>query len=142
RVVNQWDCYPSNCGTGNYKTSLTYDAIGNPTQLTYPSTRTITYAYNNAARPTLVTLTAANGQTLNYPYVSNVAYAPTGSMGSLVLGNGLTESYTYNNRAELSTAKVSSSILTAMNHSYTFANAQGKDNGTLQSLSDLLNSGK
>lgn len=142
RAVSQWDALPSNFGSGSYQTSIAYDLAGNITQLTYPSSRKVSYTYSAAGRPTAITLTGGNGQSLNYPYVSGVNYAPSGAPSSTALANGLTEALTYNNRLELATSKISSSILTAANHSYSFADTSGKNNGTLLKLTDSLNAAR
>ena len=53
RVVNQWDCLPSNCGSTNYSTAFQYDLAGELSQITYPSGRVVTYTNGGALRPTL-----------------------------------------------------------------------------------------
>ncbi len=72
-----------------------YDANGNRTSIGYPSGRVVTYVFDNAGRPIAATGTAAGQVT---PYVTGAAYLPFGPMTSLTLGNGTTETRTYNTR--------------------------------------------
>src|SRR5262249_37529355 len=126
RIQDQWECLPSNCGISAYHTGFVYDAAGNPTQLTYPSGRVIRYGYNNASQPTAVTLTSAGGQSFNYAYVSTATYAPIGALATLTFGNGVQETYAYNNRTLLNTYKVSTPATTPekafRNLTYGYAN--------------------
>jgi RHS repeat-associated protein len=50
----------------------------------------------------------------------------------------LQETYSYNKRLDLSTAKLASSVLTGMQHSYGFADASGHNNGDVLSITDNL----
>jgi RHS repeat-associated protein len=142
RVVNQWDCLPSNCSSGGtYNTAFAYDLAGNLAQITYPSGRIVTYTIGNAARPTQVTFTNANNGG-NYVYASALQYSPLGSLSSMTLGNGIKETLGYNNRGQIAQWQAGSSILTAFNRSFTWADSNGKDNGTLMKVTDLLNSNR
>jgi RHS repeat-associated protein len=84
-------------------TSYTYDLAGNMLTLTYPSGRTITYAYDSAGRPAEAADTANN---INYVLGScsdgvdndGVCYAPNGSVAQVQNGTNLVSTYIYNKR--------------------------------------------
>ena len=84
-------------------TSYSYDLAGNMLTLTYPSGRTITYAYDSAGRPAEASDTANN---INYVIGScsdgidndGVCYAPNGSVAQVQNGTNLTTTYIYNTR--------------------------------------------
>lgn len=106
RVVDQWECLPSNCGSGAYQTHFAYDLAGNPTSITYPglagggtSGFTLTYSYNAANRVNLVTSSLNDAQhpgTLG----SAFSYHPHGALKQMTLGNGLAQADAYNNRLQ------------------------------------------
>lgn len=90
--------------TGVTKSTLyTYDLAGNMLSLTYPSGRTITYAYDSAGRPAEAADTANN---INYVLGScsdgvdndGVCYAPSGSVAQVQNGANLVSTYIYNKR--------------------------------------------
>jgi YD repeat-containing protein len=108
RVVNQWVSTPSyNTGTSPvFQLSYVYDLAGNVTDLTYPSGRHVTQSWNGAGRLSQVNFADWSGQIENYPYASNISYAASGAPVGMTLGNGVTETFTENNRlqpAEIST---------------------------------------
>ncbi|HEV7922068.1 MAG TPA: RHS repeat-associated core domain-containing protein [Thermoanaerobaculia bacterium] len=74
-----------------YTTSFGYDANGNRTSITYPSSRVVTFAYDFADRP----LSATSGAT---SLVSAATYLPFGPMTSLTYSNGTTKTMTYDAR--------------------------------------------
>lgn len=142
RLISQWECLPSNCGVSTYQTAMAYDLAGDMTQVTYPSSRQVSYTYSKAKRTTQVSLTKANGQSLSYNYASGITYSPRGTPSNVTIGNNsstnLSDSYTYNSRLQLVTATTSSSVLTAMNHTYGLTDVSGHDNGDVMSISDQL----
>src|SRR5258708_5565144 len=68
-----------------YVLSYAYDTAGRLTGLTYPSGRTVTYAFDALGRVSQVTTTKA---TLTQVVVQNVAYQPFGGVKGFTLGNG------------------------------------------------------
>jgi YD repeat-containing protein len=68
-----------------YALSYTYDMAGRLSGLTYPSGRTVTYAFDALGRVSQVTTTKA---TLTQVVVQNVAYQPFGGVKGFTLGNG------------------------------------------------------
>jgi RHS repeat-associated protein len=146
RIVKQVECLPSNCGTSTYTTQATYDLSGNMTSLKYPSGRVVNYSYTNAGRASQVTLASAGGQAVTFNYLTGLKYAPNGAIAGVTLDNGianaLTGSYTYNKRWQLLNAAVSSSLITAMSHTYSFADANGLNNGNLLGDTDNLSAAR
>jgi RHS repeat-associated protein len=75
----------------SYTTSYGYDANGNRTSITYPSTRVVTFAYDFADRPLSATSRATS-------IVSAATYLPFGPLTSLTYGNGTTKTITFDAR--------------------------------------------
>jgi len=63
-----------------------YDSAGRLTGLTYPSGRTVSYAFDALGRVSAITTMASGGTA--QAVVSNVAYHPFGGVKSYTLGNG------------------------------------------------------
>jgi len=94
----------------SYTQSYGYDANGNRTSITYPSTRVVNYAYDYADRP----LTATSGAT---SYVSGATYYALGPENTLNLGNGTTRTATFDLRYRPATLALTSA---SQNVSYTY----------------------
>jgi RHS repeat-associated protein len=111
--------------------SYTYNLDQSIASLTYPSGRQLTYSYSNAER-TLSVIDSTSG--LNY--VSAAIYAPPGSLASMVFGKssafaGVTETFTHNNRLQLTSQLASSVNGTVLNLTYGFPGSPGNnDRGT------------
>ena len=70
--------------------------------MTYPSTRKLAYQYDAAGR-----LTAVGENTVGASdYASAIRYKPHGGINTLTLGNGLYESWTYNQRLQTTQIKL------------------------------------
>ena len=149
RVIGQVYCLPSNC---NYTVSATatYDLVGHLKTLTYPSGRLITNSYNGAGRPINVQLNSVSTRTWNVPYYmvpqsttpSSWGFNPDGSLHMGTFGNGVTETYGYNDRLQLNSISASSSAQTWLNKQYGLYDPSGHDNGQIYTISDALNSGR
>jgi len=85
----------SNSVTKN--TSYLYDLLGDLTSLTYPTGRTITYAYDTAGRPL-----SAIDQANSINYALNATYAPQGALAGVDLGGsgGVNLTQIYNSRLQ------------------------------------------
>ena len=83
-------------GTRTYATSYnSYNEAGQLKQMTYPSTRQLTFSYDSIGRPSAVT-----------GYVSNIGYNIAGQVTGDTLGNGVTEQFGYDtNRLQLTSQK-------------------------------------
>ena len=140
RLVTQYDCLPQAPSCQLFTTTLGYDLAGDLTSLVYPSGRAISYQYNGARFQTQATFASANGISVGYNYLTNATYAPHGAPASLPLGNGLTETLTYNNLLQRASDKLASSIQTFANRSFGFTS--GQNNGDVMSITDNLQSNR
>ncbi len=73
-----------------------YNRAGGLKQESYPS-RVITYGYNSGGR---VNQVSGTFNSAGVTYASSVSYAPHFALGAVALGNGLTESLSYNSRLQ------------------------------------------
>ena len=117
-------------------TSYTYNLDGSLASLTYPSGRTITYAYNAAEQPTSATDTA---NSINYAIQGT--YAPQGALAALTLGQagsfaGIILSDSYNTRLQPNEFKASSSAGTAMDLTYSFVDSSNHNNGNAMGITN------
>jgi len=71
-----------------YVTGYSYDGSGRLSGMTYPSGRTITYAFDALGRISQVSTTPQGGA--QQTVVSNITYQPSGGVKSYTLGNGQT----------------------------------------------------
>jgi RHS repeat-associated protein len=108
-----------------------YDANGNRTTIGYPDDIAATYTYDHADRQKTLTLTVDGGPPLNL--ASNATYKPFGPLTSLSLGNGLTETRTYDQRYQPAGIQVSGGS-TLLNWSYSVDAV-----GNITAITDLLN---
>jgi len=94
RVTAQTQYTPSG---GNYWIPYTYDLVGNMTSQTYPFENGLTYTYNSAGRLTAAT---AGFSDANNPanLLSAVHYGAAGQITSDTLGDGETETWSYDKR--------------------------------------------
>jgi YD repeat-containing protein len=86
-------------GTLSFSTSYSFDASGNLQTITYPSGRTVTYAYNSGFQVTGVTGTVPASTT----YASSIGYHGSGKMASISYANNVATTFGYDNRFRLST---------------------------------------
>src|SRR2546425_1252462 len=134
--------------------SYAYNADGSLASITYPSGRVVSYTYSNAQRA-ISAIDSANGVN----YAQNVTYAPHGAITSALHGkvnggfNGITETYTFNNRLEPTAIKAISPTATILSLVPGFAlpggnnssvasvgTADGRDPGRAQTYTyDTLN---
>ena len=83
-------------GSTTYRFSYVYNLDDTLQSVTYPSTRKLAYQYDAAGR-----LTAVGENTVGATdYASAIRYKPHGGINSLTLGNGLYESWAYNQRLQ------------------------------------------
>jgi len=102
-------------GESTFVQTYGYDANGNRTSIGYPSGRVVTYAFDDAGRPVTATGTAG-GQTTSY--VTGATYLPFGPVTSLVLGNGTTETRTYDARYLPLTNTLANGVTTIAGYAY------------------------
>lgn len=124
-------------------TSYTYNLDGSLATKTYPSGRKITYTVGNAGRALSATDTA---NSINY--ATSAKYAPQGALASMVNGNvsggfaGITLTYGYNNRLQMSSAKASSSNGDVFDLTYSYNLGNGVNNGNVASITNNLNTNR
>ncbi len=108
-----------------------YNLDGSIYTIQYPGTRTITYNEGNAER-----MTSVKDLTNDINYVtaptSGVMYAPTAALASDIHGStgnfaGITESYTYNNRLQITGVQATSSTGTALNLAYSYVSGNNNN---------------
>ena len=128
-------------------TAYAYNFHGGVTSITYPSGRTINYAYN-AAGQTLSATDTAN----SINYASSAAYNPAGALTSLQEGANLVSTMYYNNRLQpcrisvKNTGSAPSSCTdtttgNVMDFTYGF-NYGAADNGNVQSIANNITNGR
>ncbi len=110
-------------GSVSKTTSYLYSLLGKPTTITYPSGRTITYAYNTAGQG----ISAADGPN-SINYVTLGVYTPAGALSSLKHGTNLTSALYYNNLLQPCRLFASTGAATPTNCS---------DNGTIGNILDF-----
>jgi RHS repeat-associated protein len=143
RVTAQSYCIPSDC---NYDTtvSVAYDLVGHVKSLTYPSGRTVTSSYNSAGRALNSVFSTLGGVSFNYPYYtasqagtpSTWGYNPYGSLRSGTFGNGIVETYGFNNREQLNSITASNSGQTWLSKLYGWYDVNNHNNGIISSITD------
>jgi len=82
------------------------------------------------------------GTSVGYDYLRSATYAPNGAHASMVLGNGFTETSTYNKRFQPLNQQVASSIITPLYRSYGFYDSASHNNGNVASIADNLAPGR
>jgi RHS repeat-associated protein len=150
RIINEWICLPSNCGTNSYAAAGQYDVAGHLKSLTYPSGRTVTSGYNSAGRALNSVFSNFGSLSVNYPYYtapqagtpSTWGYNPDGSLHLGTFGNGISETYGFNNRQQLSSITASSSGQTWLSKIYGFYDANSHNNGTIWSIIDGISTNR
>ena len=130
RVIQKTVCTPMNCGTEEVplNLSVTYDLAGDETSVSFYGP-TIRYAIDTAGRVTQVTSSWNDAQhpaTLATMDPAN-GYWPNGALRQTTLGNGLTESHVYDNRAQPCRINVNSSgtLLSSCSDALPTGNVQG-----------------
>ncbi|HXP68610.1 MAG TPA: RHS repeat-associated core domain-containing protein [Candidatus Dormibacteraeota bacterium] len=132
-------------------TSYTYNLDGSLATLVYPSGRTVTHAYDNAARPVSAIDTA---NSINYATAGT--YAPQSALAGLTMGSsgtftGINLSNTYNKRLEPNEVKAWSTAGTAFDLSYCFTPwntsnntcpATGNNNGNVTGIINNLDNNR
>ncbi len=89
-------------GGSTYSFSYAYNPDDTLESVTYPSTRKLAYQYDAAGR-----LTAVGENTVGATdYASAIRYKPHGGINTLTLGNGLFESWAYNQRLQTTQIKL------------------------------------
>lgn len=120
--------------------AYTYNGDGTIATITYPSSRTITYAVSTAER-----IISAKDLTNNVQYAVTASYAPVGTLNSVIYGpatgfTGISTTAAYNSRLEQTSISASSSGGTAQNLSFSY-NLPGGNDGALAGVQNSVTSG-
>ena len=124
--------------------SYAYNLDGTVATITYPGGRVVTYSEGNAQRPTAAQDT---GNSINYATSpsSGAMYSPTGAPGNILHGYvsggfaGITETYSYNNRLQVTAIEATSSGGTPLNLSYSYVSG---NNGNIATQTNNVTSGR
>jgi RHS repeat-associated protein len=107
----------------SFTISYQYNTGNELTQITYPDLRVVATNYNGSGQVASVTEPSSGAA-----YLSSVSYNVAGQMTGMTLGNGVTETFTYDpNRLQLTQQKAVTSgntTLTKLNYSYQAAAGQ------------------
>jgi RHS repeat-associated protein len=103
--------------------------------------RNVVYTYSNIGRPTQATDTINN----NIDYVKNATYAPQGDLATYVAGNtggfaGINVNNQFNQRLQPFNFSASYQSNTIFSESYSFVDANSKNNGNLMQMQNGLDS--
>jgi len=134
RLVDNSQCTPLNCGRGVFSFQYPqYDLIGDLLAETNAAGVTNNYSYDAAARLTTMTANFADG---SHPgtLFSNAQYGPIG-LTSDTLGNGISESLSYDNRGRLKSFTAAS----GNNTRYSFSIGTFAPNGDILAANDSAN---
>jgi RHS repeat-associated protein len=127
-----------------------YDLAGNPTSITYPDGNQVTQTWDAAGR-----LSGVSSGSVNY--ISGLSYTPAGAASGFTLGNGVTQSNSYNNRLQPCHTTASTPALPAVQNGGNLLNRasfysplgntptncgnEQLNNGNIQSIADYQNVG-
>jgi RHS repeat-associated protein len=134
RVVDNSQCTPLNCGGGVFSFQYPkYDFLGDLLTATNAGGVSVNFSYNSAARLTAMTTNFVDG---SHPgtLFSNAHYGPIG-LTSDTLGNGVNESFSYNNRGLLKAFAATSGT----NTQYSFSVGTFAPNGDILAANDSVN---
>jgi RHS repeat-associated protein len=139
RVVNNSQCTPQNCGTALFALDYTYDLAGDTTSSTNGMNVTFGGQYNAGTRLTELTssLSGTNHPATLLGYQSAVHYNAAGSVLAAPLGNGITETRTYDSR--LRPTGITATLLSTNATVYQTAISSYAPNSNLISDNDSVN---
>ena len=109
RVILQGSTLPDNCcSPTTNEVAAKYDLAGDLIQLAYPDGRVMKQSWDGSghlnpsgSNQYAVWFDNYNGTTVNYPYLSSASYFPNGTPQTMTLGNGVVQTYSANNRQQL-----------------------------------------
>lgn len=102
-----------------YATTTTYDSLDRPTSLTYPDGDRVVYGYGTRGL-----LTSVRGAALGLRVIDGIAYRASGQLDSMIYGNGVVTTWTYDSSQRLQTLRTVGASATAgqdlLRYSYSF----------------------
>ena len=116
-------------GGVDYLFSYGYNLAGSLQTMTLPSSRQISYSFDDHGRVSAIsgTYQGVPSQYTSTDPTKAIQYAPHGGLASVTLGNGIVESSTYNNRLQLQ--QIRAGTLLTLDYTY---GASGSNNGNVQ----------
>jgi RHS repeat-associated protein len=111
-----------------YTFQYTYNLAGSITSTTLPSGRVINTTYDSAGRPYTVKSTPLGGTQTTY--VSSASYATHGALSQIAMGNGITETTSFN--ARLQPVSIQAGNLLTLG--YTYSPTQNNGNAQNQTI--------
>jgi len=123
--------------TGTFTKSYVYNFKGDLTQMTYPSGRVVQYNYATGGGCCNSRLASVVDQTTNTTVTSGLAYNAAGETISRTLGNGVTETFAYNNRLQETGITATLSSVTLMNFTYNYGTST-TNTGRVLSRTDAI----
>ncbi len=118
---------------GAYIFGYTWQPVGLE-QETYPSLRSVQTIYDGAGRPNSVTGTLSGTST---SYAQNAAYAPHGALEQFSMGNGVTETTTFNFRLRPLTITAAGSSTQLLSLTYGYSGSADNGNVLTQQIQRL-----
>ncbi len=106
--------------TGTFTTGYSYNIKGDLTSMTYPSGRVVNFNYATGGGCCNSRLSSVFDQITNTTINSVPNYNAAGEILANTLGNGVTQSYTYNNRLQQTGLTASLSGTSLMNFAYNY----------------------
>jgi RHS repeat-associated protein len=131
--------------SGCYVTQMAYDLAGNMVQMTYPSTRVVTYGFNAGNQMNQLQFAKWAGSTvgLNYVTVADTNFDASSRPKSITLGNGVVETAQFNPREQMQEDTISlPGVATLADHIYNYTNSSKANNGAVLSVTDNLNAAR
>jgi RHS repeat-associated protein len=105
---------------GTFTTAYAYNIKGDLTQMTYPSGRVLSLNYQTGGGCCNSRLASVVDQTTNTTIGASMAYNAAGETTTRTLGNGVVETFGYNNRLQQTTITAALGATTMMNFSYNY----------------------
>ena len=132
--------------TGTFTTGYGYDRKGNLTQVTYPSGRVVGYNYATGGGCCNSRLDSVMDQTTDTTLLSARTYQAFGGTLTQTLGNGATQSFSYNSRLQLTRITAAAGGHTVMDFSYGYVSIDengvttDENTGRVRSRTDAVQS--
>ncbi len=130
RIIDNSQCTPENCPSGDLPVKYTYDLAGHTTSMTNGAGVTLAETYDGADRVTSLA-SSLDGAQYPSPLISNMTYNAPGEEVSASLGNGLNETAAYDKRTRITSFAAGSMY----NYSLTY-----EPNSDIATANDSVNS--
>ena len=123
--------------TGTFTTGYGYDRKGNLTQMTYPSGRVVDYNYATGGGCCNSRLDSVMDKTTDTTLLSARTYQAFGGTLTQTLGNGATQSFSYNSRLQLTRITAAVGGNTVMDFTYGYGTSS-QNTGRVRARTDAV----